>query len=322
MRVVREGIVLGFRVSVEPRNNISRTLDRERTAPSMLGMARKDAKKDLKKKVVKKKLPWSPSEVKLVFARLMAFGAPIDASPKPTPPKGNYACEDFHLAPEQWVAKTGVHLETKSVDDVHQFVLQLRAAAAQASKVAKSVPKSSGTSPAPTSSTILVSATASKPAAADPDTNAADTTEATPVPALTKIKVSRVRLKQLDGRLKLLHDFRCKVLSRPEAALLRNLRNVKSSKIKRSKLTPTWWSLRHDVQLLLGKAACMGPVNGGLALLFTSSRLMLVCRGCRERSPLGRHALQRAARRPTRDAVQFPIPLRALENHRQSAAQD
>ena len=55
--------------------------------------------------------------------------------------------------------------------------------------------------------------------------------------------------------MKLLQEFRCKVLSRPEAALLRNLRNVKSSKIKKSKLTPKWWTLRHDVKLLLGKAA-------------------------------------------------------------------
>ena len=73
-------------------------------------------------------------------------------------------------------------------------------------------------------------------------------------PELTEINISRARLKTLEGRMKLLQEFRCKVLSRPEAALLRNLRNVKSSKIKKSKLAPKWWTLGHDVKLLLGKA--------------------------------------------------------------------
>lgn len=251
-----------------PCRVLARLLERERTAPSLLGMARKDGKKKSKKKIPKKKMPWVPSEVKLVFAQLMIFGAPHvggKAVAKPPSAKNNYTCKDFHLTPEQWVAKAGVDLQTKTSNDVHQFVLQLLHAVAQVNKDThvRSAAKSAGTAttPAP-DSTIFISApaTKSKPEAGAHDTDGAPKKEDATAPgdsAPAMIKVSRSRLKQLDGRLKLLQEFRCKVLSRPEAALLRNLRNVKNSKMNKSKLAPKWWSLRHDVKLLLGKAACV-----------------------------------------------------------------
>ena len=295
-----------------------RTLERERTAPSVLGMVRQDAPEESKKKTCKKKkkkLPWAPSEVRLVFAQLMAIGAPRKSPANTQPTKSNYACEDFYLTPEQWAVKAGADLHIKTAADVHQFVLQLLDAAAQ---VTSNSANSSATATSPTpGSSICITAVATTSA---PEAEAG--TQPPPAPVLTKINISRVRLKQLASRVKLLHEFRCKVLSRPEAALLRNLRNVKHSKIKKSKLAPKWWSLRHDVKLLLGKAACLLIEVTASLMRLDANGVSVCCRSGSAWHEVGRAPLQRASKRPTRDALQHAVPFCTLQNRRQSVAQD
>ena len=142
---------------------LARSLERERTTPSVLRMVKNEAKKDVKKKVPKKKLPWAQSEVKLIFAQLMVYGPPHTAeNPKPT--KSNYNCENFYLTPKQWVAKAGVDIETKTAKDVHQFVLQLLDAAGQMSKDERTtgVPSDKATSSA-NGSGIAINAAATPP---------------------------------------------------------------------------------------------------------------------------------------------------------------
>ena len=151
---------------------LARALERERTSPSVLHMAQPGAKKDLKKKVPKKKNPWAQSEVKLVFAQLMALGPPHSAAENSKPTKSNYKCEDFYLTPKQWAAKAEVNIETKTAADVHKFVLQLLDSAAQMSKAEKTTgaPSDRSTS-SKKGSSIVVTAAATHPKP-EPETGA------------------------------------------------------------------------------------------------------------------------------------------------------
>ena len=208
--------------------------------------------------------PWPLKEVKLILAQLSKVGVPgsdasIEAKQVVTTSqekeqlaaklteattsvaadkdaKDNViSCPAFSLTLVDWVSRSKVSLETKTVQDVKVMVDSIVTAAEDAFSNKKQRKQSvtgeqqQSVGAAQASSSISISA------------------------GQHKIRLALSVLRKLGRRLALIEQFRLKVVTQTQRQI-ENL--VRSIPLRATKFTPSWWSSQNDTELLLGQFLC------------------------------------------------------------------
>ena len=226
---------------------------------------------------------WPPKEVKLIVAQLSAIGAPVnDASIKTEQvvtgaqnkddgvvgAKTEAAEEDatsvatdndakddvipcpaFSLTLVDWVFRSRVSLETKTLEDVKAMVDGIVSAAEAVISTRKQRQISQPVDPSlPTQSVADEEQESVGPAYAS---------SSIPISAgQYTIRLASYVLRKLGHRLKLIEQFRSNVLTKTQPQI-EHL--VQSKMLRVSKFTPSWWTSQNDIELLLGQFN-VGPV--------------------------------------------------------------
>ena len=131
-------------------------------------------------------------------------------------------CPAFSLTLVDWVARSKVSLETKTVEDVKAMVNSI-VASAEAAFLTRHQQQVDLT---PANTSIAISA------------------------SVHKIALSLFVLRKLGRRLKMIKQFRSNVLTKTRSEIEHFVRLVP---LHVSKFTPSWWLSQNDVELLLGR---------------------------------------------------------------------